>query len=330
MSEKRVFIFFPSCDQNSEKVPGCIDKTTNLCVCKETGCGVYFDKFSNKKWAEMKVSIENNLCNSTDNLKWVIFCHNRNSFEQISDIENEKGYETTLDYSRGDGSLYKAMWNDISRASNCCELVKTLEYWVKNYTIDPVSRIKHRSINLFHAISLDCQKLYDLAESGNMKELKSYLKSLSELWRSSRIYPTEKLKTLWYMIIGDKLENGAYVPKKKEEISLPGNMDLYSWLRKIKSDDSIINWDVWKDLMEHCQLSQESPEVFLLSNKRPGIYDYCLFLERLAKLDWDSNDGQDLCGNYIKNIEEQSKNIVEWLTRLNELFEKLITCLEKP
>mgnify|MGYP006980547867 CR=1 FL=1 len=319
--------------EQREPIPACIDKSSNLCICRETYSGIYFDKRSEKEWHSIKdliLSEYKNIDKPASDLKWVIFCHNRCSFSQIEEIEKEDAYEYTLDYSSGDKDQYEAMWNDISTASNCCELVERLEYWVKHYTIDPVSRIKHRAINLFHAISLDCQKLSELAESKDKKQLKAYLNSLSDLWKSSGISPTEKLKIFWYMLVGKALENGRYVPKDYEEVSLPGNINLYSWLRKIKSDDSIKNWKDWNEFLEHCQLQKiEGSEAFSLSNK-PGIYDNCLFLERLINLNRDLNYNDVLSEEYLKIIMEQSEKFVEWLTNLNELFEKLIKCLEKP
>jgi len=278
MNQEKFYIFFPSLEKNKERVPRCIENDPNLCICEQTGSGVFFNKPPVYCWHEMKrriLSAYEKLGEYPNNIRWVIFCHSRDVFSaEILEIENEKGHENTLDYSSGDTDQYEAMWNDINTASNCCELVERLEYWVNHYTIDPVSRIKHRAINLFHAISLDCQKLYELAESGNKKELKSYLQSLSELWKSSGISPTEKLKILWYMLVGKVLENGRYIPNNKEEVSLPGNLDLYSWLRKIKSNDSISNWKEWKELINHCQVYQEDIGGFRL--KGVGICNYCL------------------------------------------------------
>jgi hypothetical protein len=231
-----------------------------------------------------------------------------------------------FDYSETD-IIYRKIWDDIYKSKNEDDLIPVIEYWVRNITINPIRRIKHRVINEFLSL------LTDLEHIENIKNLKDKLvhdedlQEIAEEW--SFFPPIAHIERSWYMIVGDFIDNQALSNSNLiRGIPLPENRSLFEWLcGRVRSDKNIrIGENIWIKLLEHVGLQKlETTEV--------GPEGH----ERLMSFVPSSIKKQDHPLYFILRYTAAPKKIIEdenflqyangfyqWVSELNAIFEELV------
>lgn len=350
MGNKYLIIF--DMNRPEEKLPSFIYANNMERICENSASRVLFieknDVYKNAKG--INPIVESFVSGAeTDNL--FVLIHNKRTFEDLVGRLKEKiNVKLILDYSAGDVS-YEAMWGDISRSKNCCELVNKIDFWIKRYTIDPFKRIKHRIINSFINISTDFQFINELIENGRHDEAEKTLREIISNWRVKAISPLRMLLECWELLVGLKNINGLTEEYKKEMNILRNS--LYETMQKIKSKDDIRQVEQWRELLKHCQLEYVNENFELIIRGGIGIYQFLKHLEDIIKnnhfaycknifihfnfLIFDpayhneilsSNENDQYCQE-IKNFLKETKKFIIWVEELNEKTENLIKWINR-
>lgn len=254
-------------------------------------------------------------------------------------------------YSSSD-PYYDSMWNDIKNSTNCRELVKRLEYWIRHYTIDPIRRIKHCAMNLFAPLDTDCQYLLELWGRGEYDKARRHLEDTQKDWQGHPPYsnsPLSKLARLWYLLVGDinkKHDMSTAHPMMKwprfvwlgylnrcsssyslcvnspaKTVSLPGDKCLYEWLYKVGQTGS----SVWENMLATAGLKRSNQR--FEPNADAGIYRFVVELQKRV-IEGNLPDLQpDTRMQGFKNcdtVEANFKQFHQWMRALNEGFETLV------
>lgn len=252
-------------------------------------------------------------------------------------LEGEEISFLDFDYSKTDLD-YEEQWEAIHKAMNWEDLKNIVNRWILNHQIDPLRRIKHRAINLYLPLSTDIQFLLEIWRRKDFSKAKTHLEDLKADWCGEKS-PIAVLFRLWYMLLGNHLnwEKGGLnvgLPKRPTDVSLPCEIKpngeekplaLYDWLAKYLREKQVQGLEQWKKLLEHVQIDPRENGEFSIKSGN-GVYPFSSMITEIIKYPEKIKPNEFVNGlGHIKTFEEEFNSFLEWLNKLNDLLESLIT-----
>jgi hypothetical protein len=252
-------------------------------------------------------------------------------------IDADRDVVSEVDYSTSELGLYSSMWKEIRDAADCDQLTRTLVHWIESYVVDPIRRIKHRSLNLLTPLDTDLQFLVELLHSQKESEFETLVRQLADQWQQRpRTKPISQLNRVWYMLVGDGLNWGRFDVLPPSDVSLPPSLKgeklcLYGWLKYFGGEKQA-ETEEWKEVLRLAQLcarGSDNERIRFQAADGHGVRTFMSSLETRFSSDEPPSPRQNMRGFDKSDVSDESLEsqlayFHRWLMKFGEALEKLI------
>jgi len=246
----------------------------------------------------------------------IIIGHDVLSIEGIDHLINQD-FEV-LDYSSSDGGFYKEMLSDFEEVDNQKQFEAIIFKWINFYRfdfrLDPIRRVKHRTLNLFSHIMVDIQTIQELCDSHDYERLFKIIEEIKESWARTKSSPSNQLKKLQYLLVGD-----GGIKTDVELLYFRGQKrPLYEWIRDLSKHKDYLNSSEWKKLRKISGVapkdnSSKQNDNSSKQEQNIDIKELCIELEDTIQ------NPSTIC----EKIKKLQKDFYKWVNDLEKGFDNL-------